>query len=84
MILLDRYRVPVIKIWSSEVNVRTKLHEIINRRNLFIHQGKIDDYPQFYDDMACLRVLIGLWILKLIDCEEDENLNDVTLSWFTK
>lgn len=83
MALLDKYKVPLKKIWSSTTDIKAELGKIIRRRNLYIHQGRIDDFSQYYDDYSRLRILIELWILKLLECPE-ESINDVALQMFLR
>lgn len=71
LFLLRKYDVPVGKIWTSNTDVETELGKIIRRRNLYIHQGRIDDFKQYYDDYSKLRILVELWILRLLDCPDD-------------
>ena len=81
--LLKQYSVPVEKVWSSNTDIATELGKIIKRRNLYIHQGRIDDFGQYYDDYSRLRVLIELWILRLLDCPDD-SINDASFHMISK
>ncbi|MFN8432405.1 MAG: hypothetical protein U0V18_00195 [Anaerolineales bacterium] len=83
MTLLDKHKVPLEKIWSSTTDIKAELGKIIRRRNLYIHQGRIDNFGQYYDDYSCLRILIELWILKLLECPE-ESINDAALQIFLR
>jgi hypothetical protein len=83
MALLRKYKVPVEKIWAPNTDVSIELGKIIKRRNLYIHQGRIDDFGQYYDDYSRLRDLIELWILRLLECP-DSSINDVALRIFLR
>lgn len=76
--LLRKHKVPTEKIWSSNTNLQVELGKIIRRRNVYIHQGRIDDFEQYYDDYSRLRILIELWILQLLECPND-SINDASL-----
>lgn len=83
MALLHKHKVPLEKIWPSTTDIKAELGKIIRRRNLYIHQGRIDDFGQYHDDYSYLRILIELWILKLLECPE-ESINDVALQIFLR
>jgi hypothetical protein len=83
MALLRKYKVPIEKIWSPNTDIVSELGKIIKRRNLYIHQGRIDDFGQYYDDYSRLRILVELWILKLLECPDD-SINDVSLRMFLR
>ncbi len=81
--LLERYQVPMAQLWPPDSNIKEQLHQIIKRRNLYIHQGRIDDFHQYYRDYTRLRILVELWILKLLECP-DEAINSVAIKIFVK
>lgn len=83
MSLLDKHKVPLEKVWTSTTDIKDELGKIIRRRNLYIHQGRIDDFGQYHDDYSRLRIIIELWILKLLECPE-ESINDVALQMFLR
>ncbi len=69
--LFHQYNVPINKLWPSGVNVDKKLREMIGRRDLYIHRGEIGDHDEYLFDLARLRTLVELWILKLLNCPDD-------------
>jgi len=81
--LLEKYKVPVAQLWAPDSNIKEQLHQIIKRRNLYIHQGRIEDFHQYYRDYTRLRILVELWILKLLECP-DEAINSVAIKIFMK
>ena len=76
--LLDRHRVPVEMLFTAEQDSAKELKEILQRRNEFIHRGKFDDIEKYFHDLALLRNLVELWILKLLNCP-DEAINKRSL-----
>ena len=74
MALLERYEVPIAKLWPPETNIELELSKIINRRDLYIHKGEITDIEQSLYDFARLRNLVELWILKILGYP-DEAIN---------
>jgi hypothetical protein len=69
--LLQQSGVPLKRLWPSGVNVEKKLREIIGRRDLYIHKGEIGDFDEYLYDFERLRTLVELWILKLLNCQDD-------------
>jgi len=78
MALLETHRVPTDKLWPPNTDIKERLGKVLRRRNLYIHQGRIDDFGQYYDDYSRLRTLVELWILKLLDCP-DEAINTASI-----
>lgn len=75
LVLLERYAVPVRKIWSEQYDLKGELHSIIKRRNDYIHKGTMGDLRLYYADMTRLTNLLELWALKVLDCP-DEAIDD--------
>lgn len=80
---IEKYKVPVEKLWKTGTDVKSELRKIIKRRNLYIHQGLIEDIEQYYDDSLRLRTLVELWILRLLDCPED-SINQNAFLWLAR
>jgi hypothetical protein len=70
----------VERLWPPGTDVQLELHELIKRRNFYIHQGTIDDYDLCYLDLYRLQKLVELWILKLLGCP-DEAINFAALNY---
>jgi len=68
----------VDKLWPAGTDVKSKLRNVIDRRNAYIHEGKFDDIELYLYDFARLRNLVELWILKLLGCP-DETINLIAL-----
>ena len=83
MALLRKHEVPTEKIWPSNTDLQAELGKIIRRRNIYIHQGRIDNFEQYYDDYSRLRILIELWLLRLLECPND-SINEVALRMFLR
>lgn len=69
--LLKMHDVAVARLWPAGTNIEQGLQEIFGRRNLYIHQGKLDDIDQSIYDFFRVRGLAELWILKLLGCPDD-------------
>ena len=68
--LLSEKQVPVNRVWPAGADLQEELREIRRRRDIYIHQGAIDDLNQYYNDFVRIRTLVELWILKLLDCPD--------------
>jgi len=58
--------------YRSTSDILISLEEVIKRRNIHIHQGKLDS--EHYNDLSLLQNLVELWLLKLLNCP-DEAIN---------
>jgi hypothetical protein len=52
--------------YHSLEDIQALLHDILKRRNIHIHQGKMED--EHHTDLPFLQEIIELWILKLLGC----------------
>lgn len=71
IVILDAYKVGWINLWPKNAEVITELSRIIDRRNEYIHEGRINNYDAYLYDFARIRHLVELLILKLLDCPDD-------------
>jgi hypothetical protein len=71
MKLIEKYDMAVATLWPSGVNIESELHDILKRRNIYIHQGRLDDIDRYLYDFVRLRNLVELWILKLLNCPDE-------------
>jgi hypothetical protein len=70
LILLKKYKLDVTKLWPPGVDIPSELQELIKRRDIYIHRGKMDDLRLYLFDLNRLQNLVELWILKLLDCPD--------------
>ncbi len=68
--LIKKYDVPVTLLWPSGSNIESELHDILLRRNIYIHQGRLADIDLSLYDFVRVRNLVELWILKLLNCPD--------------
>lgn len=66
LILLNKYDLDDIELYDK--NIASELNALLGRRNLYIHQGKIDETNVF--DFYRLQKLLEIWILKLLNCPD--------------
>jgi hypothetical protein len=71
ILILDTYQVPWKNLWPKDTEVIIELSRIIDRRNEYIHEGRIDDFDVYLFDFARIRHLVELLILKLLECPDD-------------
>ncbi len=79
LMLVEKYDLDVTKLWPPGADIPSELQKLIKRRDIYIHQGKIDDYGLYIYDLYRILNLIELWILKLLDCP-DTAINFLALS----
>lgn len=79
-ILLQQSGVVAAGLWPAGTDVKTELQLMIKRRDIFIHQGKADASPHtaYVYDLERLRILVELWILKLLGYPDSE-INELAL-----
>lgn len=65
-------------LWPSDRNPREEFKNLIQRRDIYVHQGKMDNSATYYFDLVRIRYLIEIWILKLLGCPK-EKLNEAAL-----
>ena len=72
----DEHELDIKHLWPKDTeNVNQELKELIDRRDEYTHQGKIENTKVSGQDMSRLRYLISMWILKLLEYPLDQ-LND--------
>jgi hypothetical protein len=72
--LLEEYDLDIAALWPPGIDVEEELRSLIKRRNVYLHQGRMEDVEAYVFDLDRLRSLVELWILKLLNCP-DEALN---------
>ena len=78
--LIEIFQINLGLLWPPDVDIEGQLAEILHRRNLLIHQGKMEVPSQYFYDFIRIQKLVELWILRLLDCPE-EVINNHAL-WF--
>lgn len=68
--LIEKWDLDVTRLWPPGVDIPFELQQLIRRRDIYIHQGKMDDLNQYLFDFNRLQNLVELWILKLLDCPD--------------
>jgi len=68
---LKDYELDLKNWWPDWADIEAQLKEILDRRNTFIHQGKIDDFRAYRADLIRLQALVELLILKVLGCPND-------------
>jgi hypothetical protein len=56
----------VSRLWPGGVNIDSEVRALVNRRNVFVHEGAIADYHPYMGDMYRILNLVELWLLKLL------------------
>lgn len=81
LMLLQQSGVVAASLWPPGIDVEMELRQMIKRRDIFIHQGKTDESPHtaYVYDLERLRILVELWILKMLGYPESE-INDLALN----
>jgi hypothetical protein len=67
LMLIERYDLNVTKLWPPGADIASELQALVRRRNVYVHQGKIEDYGPYLLDLYRILNLIELWILKLLE-----------------
>jgi hypothetical protein len=57
---------PLLREKYNSETLHEQLKHAVQRRNKYIHQGKVDDLSQSAGDIALIRFLVNLYILKLL------------------
>jgi hypothetical protein len=70
LLLLEKYDLDVTKLWPPGADIPSELQKLIKRRDIYIHQGKMDDLNLYLFDFNRVQNLVELWILKLLNCPE--------------
>ena len=78
LMLIKKYDLDVTKLWALGADIPSELRKLMRRRNIYVHQGKIDDYALYIFDFYRILNLVELWILKLLDCP-DTAINSLAL-----
>jgi len=76
--LLDKCSLDIAKLWPPGVDVGEEIKGLIKRRNIYLHQGSMEDSDAYVYDLDRLRSLVELWILKLLGCPE-EAVNEIAI-----
>ncbi len=69
--LLNTQEVDTNLIWPPKIDETIEFHEILKRRSLLIHTGKVDIDHSGEFDLSRVQKLVELWILKLLDCPHE-------------
>ena len=71
--LLEKRRVDAAMLWPPGADIPSELRELLKRRHVYIHQGKLlsgaDSAPYIFDFYR-LQGLVELWILRLLGCPD--------------
>ncbi len=78
LMLIKKYDLDVTELWPHGADIPSELRKLMRRRNIYVHQGKIDDYDLYIFDFYRILNLVELWILKLLDCP-DTAINSLAL-----
>ncbi len=67
--MIQRFDLSLVPLlWPAGADIRAELGAINRRRNIYIHQGRIDDYVPYVRDLWRIQRFAELCILKLLDC----------------
>ncbi|MEM7119491.1 MAG: hypothetical protein AAF614_44170, partial [Chloroflexota bacterium] len=66
--LIGRYKLEINNLWPCHLDPLEELYALVNRRNIYLHQGFMENVRVYAQDRNRLQLLLELWILKLLDC----------------
>lgn len=69
--LLKEHNLDVIKLWPPNSDLSGELKSLARRRNVYFHEGKMEDHRVYLLDLNRIQNLIEIWILRLLDCPDE-------------
>lgn len=59
------------RFWVDVENLEEEIKAMVKRRNIYTHQGKLEDIAAYSLDFARIQIIVELWLLKILDCPEE-------------
>lgn len=71
LLQLKRHNIDLATIWPKSKNAVDDLQRIVSRRNIYLHQGRMEDLQEYSKDIYRIQYLLEAWILSLLQCSMD-------------
>jgi len=71
LLQLQRYNIDLATVWPESKNTVDDLRAIVSRRNVYLHQGRMEELPEYSKDIYRIQYLLEAWILSLLQCSID-------------
>ena len=70
---LERYQINLDMLWPNSNNeeIGESLSALVKRRNVYLHQGRMEETENYSEDILRIQYLLEIWILRILDCSID-------------
>jgi len=68
---LQKYQIDLETLWPQSTDTQEDLRLLVNRRNTYLHQGKMEDVGKYLQDIERLQVLLEAFILRVLECPDN-------------
>lgn len=70
-ILVEEYGLNLARLWPAGSDIVSELRDLVQRRDVFVHRGRMDDLDLYASDLRHVQRLVELWTLRLLDCPDE-------------